>query len=53
MAIGGGLLVFAFRSLGKIREGDKRHLILFAVAILFILLACAGLLIWSDLQAPQ
>ena len=47
MAIGGTLLYLAFRAFGRAAKGDIIHIVLFVVAIGFILASCVGLFVWS------
>ena len=48
--IGALLLLVAFRAFRTAKRGDIIHIVLFAVAIAFILVSCVGLLVWTSLQ---
>jgi hypothetical protein len=46
--IGGALLFLAFRAFKTAGKGDIKHIVLLVSSILFILLSCVVLLVWSS-----
>ena len=46
-AIGGTLLFFTLRAFGRAKRGDIQHIVLLVTTIIFVLISCAGLFVWS------